>query len=109
MGWLAPAFGIAIGQSMVDINRGRKDPTTKQANSIGISLPKNSFQNHGVDDAGKVIKRQSLRQRQVIHFLRMAAPFLLGIDVLGTSRFMVREQWALCHEVTLLLAIHVKA
>jgi len=91
------------------INRGQEDPANKHATSIGLNLSKNSFQNHGVDEAGKMTMRQSLRQRQVMPFFRMVAPLLISMDVCGTSRFMVREQWALSQEVKLMLKTLVKA
>ena len=79
-----------------------------QVTTIGLDLAKNVFQVHGIDDAGTVIVRRSLRRRQVMPFFSKLEPCLVGMEACGTSHFWARELRAVGHEVKLMPPIYVK-
>jgi len=79
-----------------------------QVTTIGLDLAKNVFQVHGIDDAGIVIVRRSLRRRQVMPFFGKLEPCLIGMEACGTSPFWARELRAMGHEVKLMPPIYVK-
>ena len=76
--------------------------------TVGLDLAKNVFQVHGIDSAGKVIVRRTLRRRQMMPFFGKLEPCLIGIEACGTSHFWSRELQALGHEVKLMPPIYVK-
>ena len=76
--------------------------------TVGLDLAKNVFQVHGIDDAGEVMVRRSLRRRQVMPFFGKLEPCLIGMEACGTSHFWARELEALGHEVKLMPPIYVK-
>ena len=53
--------------------------------TIGIDLAKNIFQIHGIDAAGEVVRRKTLRRRQVIPFFSKLTPCVVGMEACGTS------------------------
>ncbi len=109
MGWMAPAPGIAMCQSVVSIkDHEQKEPSVMNVSTVGLDLAKNVFQIHAIDDAGEVIVRRSLRRRQVMPFFGKLEPCLIGVEACGTSHFWARELKALGHEVKLMPPIYVK-
>ncbi len=52
MGWMAPAPGIAMCQSVVVINHEQKEPSVMKITTVGLDLAKNVFQVHAIDEAG---------------------------------------------------------
>ena len=69
MGWMAPAPGIALCQSVVSIkDHEQKEPSAMNVTTVGLDLAKNVFQVHGIDSTGGVIVRRSLRRRQMMPF-----------------------------------------
>ena len=80
-----------------------------KVSTVGLDLAKNVFQVHGIDEAGEVVVRRSLRRRQVIGFFGKLEPCLIGIEACGTSHFWARELRTLGHEVKLMPPAYVKA
>jgi len=76
--------------------------------TVGLDLAKNIFQVHGIDEAGTVTVRRSLRRRQVIPFFSKLPPSLIGVEACGTSHFWAREIAALGHEVKLMPPAYVR-
>ena len=76
--------------------------------TIGLDLAKNVFQVHGIDDAGNVIVRRSLRRRQVKPFFGRLSPCVIGMEACGTSHFWARELQMLGHKVKLMPPAYVK-
>lgn len=76
--------------------------------TVGLDLAKNVFQVHGIDDAGNVIVRRSLRRRQVKPFFGRLSPCVIGIEACGTSHFWARELQTLGHDVKLMPPAYVK-
>ena len=77
--------------------------------TIGVDLAKNVFQVHGIDDAGEVIVRKTLRRRQMIPFFSQLAPCLIGIEACGTSHHWARSLSEMGHRVKLMPPAYVKA
>jgi len=76
--------------------------------TIGLDLAKNIFQVHGVDAAGEVVVRKTLRRSQVLPFFSKLAPCLVGMEACGTSHHWAREIANLGHQVRLMPANYVK-
>ena len=76
--------------------------------TIGVDLAKTVFQVHGIDEAGEIIVRKTLRRRQMMPFFSKLEPCLIGIEACGTSHFWARELEALGHEVKLMPPAYVK-
>jgi transposase len=79
-----------------------------QITTIGLDLAKSIFQVHGVDAAGQVIVRRSLRRSQMLPFFAKLPPCLVGIEACGTSHHWARELTKLGHEVRLMPPAYVK-
>ena len=70
--------------------------------TIGLDLAKNVFQTHGVDAAGKVVRRRKLRRAEVAGFFAALPPALVGIEACGGAHFWARELGRLGHRVRLM-------
>jgi transposase len=79
-----------------------------QITTIGLDLAKSIFQVHGVDAAGQVIVRRSLRRSQMLPFFAKLPPCLVGIEPCGTSHHWARELTKLGHAVRLMPPAYVK-
>jgi transposase len=79
-----------------------------QITTIGLDLAKSVFQVHGVDAAGQVVVRKSLRRSQMLPFFAKLPPCLVGIEACGTSHYWARELIKLGHEVRLMPPAYVK-
>ena len=77
--------------------------------TVGLDLAKNVFQVHGVDEAGEIVVRKTLRRRQMIPFFRKLEPCLIGMEACGTSHHWGRELSGLGHQVKLMPPVYVKA
>jgi transposase len=77
--------------------------------TIGVDLSKRVFQLHGVDAAGEVKLRRSLRRSQVLVFFGKLAPCLIGLEACASSHYWARELSALGHEVRLIPPSYAKA
>jgi transposase len=76
--------------------------------TIGIDLAKNIFQVHGVDAAGTVVVRKSLRRRQVLPFFSKLSPRLAGMEACGTGHCWARKLSRLGHYARLMPPAYVK-
>src|SRR6478609_3052394 len=79
-----------------------------QITTIGLDLAKSVFQVHGIDAAGQVVVRKSLRRAQMLAFFSKLPPCLVGIEACGTSHHWGRELIKLGHEVRLMPPSYVK-
>ena len=76
--------------------------------TVGVDLAKNVFQVHGIDEAGKIIVRKTLRRRQMIPFFSKLEPCLIGVEACGTSHHWARELQRRGYRVKLLAPQWVK-
>jgi len=79
-----------------------------QITTIGLDLAKSVFQVHGIDAAGQVVVRKSVRRAQMLAFFSKLPPCLVGIEACGTSHYWARELIRLGHEVRLMPPAYVK-
>ena len=70
--------------------------------TIGIDLAKSVFALSCADSAGKVVVRRQLRRAQVLEFLRVLAPCVVGMESCGGANYWARAIGALGHEVRLM-------
>lgn len=75
---------------------------------IGLDLAKGMFQVHGVDVAGEVVVRRSLRRGQMLGFFGKLAPCLIGMEACASAHHWARTLAGFGHEVRLLPPAHVK-
>ena len=79
-----------------------------QITTIGLDLAKSVFQVHGVDAAGQVVVRKSLRRSQMLPFFAKIPSCLVGIEAWASSHHWSRELRALGHNVRLMPPAYVK-
>ncbi len=58
-----------------------------EVSTIGLDLAKNVFQVHGINSAGEVVVRKTLRRAQMRRFFEQLEPCLAGIEACGTSHY----------------------
>ncbi|GFE77041.1 IS110 family transposase [Novosphingobium sp. TCA1] len=76
--------------------------------TIGLDVAKNVFQVHGINAAGEVLVRKTLRRAQLLPFFAKLSPCLVGIEACGTSHHWARELVGLGHKVRLMPPAYVK-
>ncbi len=79
-----------------------------EISTVGLDLAKNVFQVHGINSAGEVVVRKTLRRAQMRRFFEQLAPCLVGIEACGTSHYWAREIIKCGHEVRLMPPAYVK-
>src|SRR6266404_4357301 len=89
-------------------NHERREPPAMKITTIGLDLAKRVFQVHGVNGAGEVAVRKTLRRAQVLRFFERLDPCLVGIEACGTSHYWAREISKFGHEVRLMPPAYVK-
>jgi formylglycine-generating enzyme required for sulfatase activity len=56
---------------------------------IGLDIPKNVFQVHGVDANGKVALRKQLKRVQLLAFFANLSPCLIGLEACGGAHYWI--------------------
>lgn len=77
--------------------------------TIGLDIAKKVFQVHGVDDAGAIVVRRSLRRAQVLKWFAALPACLIGMEACATSHYWARELNKLGHTVKLIPPAYAKA
>jgi transposase len=81
----------------------------KDVSTIGLDLAKTVFEVHGVNGAGEVTVRRSLRRRQVLDYFAKLPPCLVGMEACAGAHYWARELATLGHTVRLMAPSYVKA
>jgi transposase len=81
----------------------------KKVITIGLDLAKRVFQVHGVDAAGAVVVRRSLRRSQVVSYFSRLSPCVIGMEACATSHYWGRVLSELGHTVRLIAPAYAKA
>src|SRR6516164_1202227 len=80
-----------------------------EVTTIGLDLAKRVFQVHGVDAAGALVVRRTLRRQQVLAFFAKLPPCLVGMEACATAHYWARELRRFGHEVRLIPPAYAKA
>ena len=81
----------------------------KNVTTVGLDVAKQVFQVHGVDAAGEVVVRRTLRRTHVLNWFSKLPPCLVGIEACATAHYWARELARLGHAVKLIPPAYAKA
>jgi transposase len=79
-----------------------------EVSMIGLDLAKSVFQVHGIDAAGRVVVRRTLKRAQVLRFFGALAPCTVALEACGTAHYWAREIAGCGHTVRLIPPAYVK-
>jgi transposase len=75
--------------------------------TLGIDLAKRVFALHGVDGAGRVVLRKTVRREQLVETVAILPPCLIGMEACSGSHEWARRFQALGHTVRLMAPVFV--
>jgi transposase len=70
--------------------------------TVGIDLAKSVFSLHGVDGAGRVVLRRTVRRDQLVHAMAALSPCLVGMEACSGAHEWGRQFQGLGHTVKLM-------
>jgi transposase len=76
---------------------------------LGIDIAKLVFHLVGTDDRGHVILRKRMARRELLHFIAMLPPALIGMEACGSAHYWARRCAEHGHEVRLIAPQFVNA
>jgi transposase len=81
----------------------------QKINVLGIDIAKLVFHIVGMDDTGHVVLRKRLARSELLHFIAMLPPVLMGMEACGSAHYWARRFREHGHEVRLMAPPCVKA
>ena len=79
----------------------------EKVTTLGIDLAKRVFALHGVDGAGRVVLRKTVRREQLVETVAILPPCLIGMEACSGSHEWARRFQALGHTVRLMAPVFV--
>lgn len=76
--------------------------------TLGIDLSKDVFQLHGVDKAGRMLLKRTIKRPKLIEFIANTPPCLIVMEACGSANFWARKFKELGHQVKLISPQFVK-
>ena len=86
----------------------KKSTTKSEVKILGIDLAKQSFQLHGVDEAGDTVLKKKLTRNKLMQFIAQLPVCLIGIEACGGSHHWMRRFKAHGHDVKMIAPQFVK-
>jgi len=77
--------------------------------TIGLDLAKRVFQVHGVDEAGAVVVRRTVRRSQLVSYFSRLPPCVVGMEACATAHYWGQGLGELGHTVRLIPPAYAKA
>jgi len=77
--------------------------------TIGLDLAKRVFQVHGVDEAGAVVVRRTVRRSQLVSYFSRLPPCVVGMEACATAHYWGQVLGELGHTVRLIPPAYAKA
>ena len=81
----------------------------KKVITIGLDLAKRVFQVHGVDEAGAVVVRRTVRRSQLVSYFSRLPPCVVGMEACATAHYWGQVLGELGHTVRLIPPAYAKA
>jgi transposase len=81
----------------------------KKVITIGLDLAKRVFQVHGVDEAGAVVVRRTVRRSQLVSYFGRLPPCVVGMEACATAHYWGQVLGELGHTVRLIPPAYAKA
>lgn len=76
--------------------------------TVGLDLAKDVFQVHGISENGRVIFNRAIKRAKLLTFIETLPPFVVGMEVCGSSHHWGHQLCKLGHDVKLIPAGYVK-
>ncbi|MCU7849340.1 MAG: IS110 family transposase [Candidatus Thiodiazotropha sp. (ex Lucinoma kastoroae)] len=86
----------------------KKDSKKGELNVLEIDLAKQSFQLHGVDEAGQTVLKKKLSRKQLSAFVAQLPPCLIGMEACGGAHHWTRIFKTFGHTVHMMAPQFVK-
>src|SRR5262245_61108907 len=80
-----------VAVSWATIRREEANPMAPKISVLGIDLAKLVFHIVGMDDRGHVVLRKRMARSELLHFIAMLPPALMGMEACGSAHDWARR------------------
>jgi transposase len=98
-----------VAVSWATIHLEEANPMAQKISVLGIDIAKLVFHIVGMDDRGHVVLRKRMARGELLHFIAMLPPALIGMEACGSAHYWARRFGEHGHEVRLIAPQFVKA